>query len=268
VTVAAVRPPAVAGTFYPADPGTLGMLVDSLLDSVSLASDQSLARAYVVPHAGLRYSGPTAAFTYARLRSAAAEVSRVVVIGPAHYVALRGCAVPTAARWATPLGEIAIDIDGCAALASAGLAAADDAPHEPEHSLEVQLPFLQRALGDAVRLLPVVTGPSTVDHVVNVISAALGDRSAGTLVLCSTDLSHYLDEGSAHKQDAGTMAAVERLDPDGVGNRDACGVYALRGLLGWAAAADLTPTRLDYSTSADTGGDAGRVVGYSAYAFS
>jgi AmmeMemoRadiSam system protein B len=165
---------------------------------------------------------------------------------------------------------VAIDVDGCAALASAGLAAADDAPHAPEHSLEVQLPFVRRALGEAVRVLPIVAGPSTVDHVVNVIAAALkaGDDEGDAVLLCSTDLSHYLDDPSARAQDADTMAAVERLDPEGIGTRDACGVYALRGLLGWASREKLTPTRLTYATSADTGGDRGRVVGYCSYALS
>jgi AmmeMemoRadiSam system protein B len=264
---ASTRRPAVAGTFYPDDPGVLAKLVDGLLDSVSLASEESLARAYVVPHAGLRYSGPTAAVSYARLR-AAGSVSRAVLVGPAHYVAVRGCAVPTVGRWATPLGEVEIDIDGCTALADAGLATADDAPHEPEHSLEVQVPFLQRTLGESVRLLPIVVGPSTVDHVATVIAAALPDGPAGTVLLCSTDLSHYLDDASAREQDRRTLAAVERLDAGAIGTQDACGVYALRGLLGWASREELGARLLDYSTSADTGSDPGRVVGYSAVALS
>jgi AmmeMemoRadiSam system protein B len=262
-----VRPPAVAGTFYPGDAAALTTLVDGLLEKVPLASDESLARAYVVPHAGLRYSGPTAAHSYARLRSAAGAVRRVVLIGPAHYVALQGCAVPTAARWAMPLGEIAIDTDGCAALASAGLAAADDAPHAPEHSLEVQLPFVARTLGEAITVLPIVAGPSTVESVADVIAAAVSGDDTGTVVLCSTDLSHYLDDPTARAQDSATLDSVERLTPDAIGARDACGVYALRGLLGWAARENLAARRLDYSTSADTGGDPGRVVGYSAFAF-
>jgi AmmeMemoRadiSam system protein B len=116
-----------------------------------------------------------------------------------------------------------------------------------------------------VLVLPIVAGPSTVESVAEVIAAAVSADDGETAVLCSTDLSHYLDDASARAQDADTMAAVERLDPGGIGTRDACGVYALRGLLGWAAGT-LTPTRLDYSTSADTGGDRARVVGYCAYA--
>lgn len=262
--MSAVRRPAVAGQFYPADPAQLTALVDGQMDSVSLAPDESLARAYVVPHAGLRYSGPTAAHTYARLRSLGGEVHRLVLIGPAHYVALQGCAVPTATRWATPLGEVAIDVEGCASLAAAGLAVADDAPHAPEHSLEVQLPFVRRALGDAITVLPIIAGPAAAGSVADVIAGA---AAPDAVVLCSTDLSHYLSDDAARAQDSATLESVELLAPDAIGARDACGVYALRGLLGWAAREKLTARRLDYSTSADTGGDPGRVVGYSAFAF-
>jgi len=262
----AVRAPAVAGRFYPADPDALAGLVDAMLDAVAADPDEPLASAYVVPHAGYRYSGPTAAHVYGRLRAHSKEVSRVVLIGPAHYVPVRGCAVPSTSQWLTPLGAVSIDVDGCAALARAGHATSDDAPHEPEHSLEVQLPFLQRALRGDVHVLPIVAGRATVDDVAHTLAAAIGDPPTGTVVLCSTDLSHYLDDASARALDERTVRAVLGLAPEEIGARNACGVYALRGLVGWAECQRLKASLLDQSTSADTAGDPSRVVGYAALA--
>jgi AmmeMemoRadiSam system protein B len=268
------RPPAVAGQFYPAQPNVLADLVDRLVDAVELPDDElpdglpddgAPAPAYVVPHAGYRYSGPTAGFVYARLRRYAGAVQRVVLLGPAHRVPLRGCAVPVARRWRTPLGEVTIDA-AAGELAAAGLAVADDRPHAPEHSLEVQLPFLQRVLAAGVPVLPVAVGSSTVDDVRVTIEAAAG--VAGTVVLCSTDLSHYLSQQAAREQDDRTVQAVLELAPERIGVRDACGVFALRGLLGWARQHRLTPRLLQVATSADTAGDPQRVVGYSALSFS
>ncbi len=258
------RPPAVAGQFYPGQPDVLAELVDRLVDAVDVPADEPLAPAYVVPHAGYRYSGPTAAFVYARLRRHAADVKRVVLVGPAHRVPLRGCAVPTADRWRTPLGDVAID-SAARELAAGGHAAADDAPHAPEHSLEVQLPFLQRVVGGAVPVLPMVVGASTVDDLMVTIAAA-ADRP-GTVVLCSTDLSHYLPDAAARQQDERTVGAVLELAAERIGVRDACGVFALRGLVGWARHDGLRPRLLHLCTSADTAGDPQRVVGYTALAF-
>jgi AmmeMemoRadiSam system protein B len=258
-----VRPPAVAGRFYPASAEALTAMVDSMLAAVAVPADEPLSRAYVVPHAGYRYSGPTAAHVYQRLRTHPDEVHRIVLIGPAHFKRLAGCAVPAAGAWLTPLGPVEIDAEACAALVRAGHAVMDDEPHAPEHSLEVQLPFLQRALADRVRILPIVAGPSTVDTVAAAIAAAVGGGET-TVVICSTDLSHYQDDVSARRQDERTMAAVVGLDPDQIGVRDACGVYALRGLVGWARRTGLTPSVLHRCTSADTAGDASRVVGYAA----
>ncbi len=259
------REPAVAGHFYPGDPAVLVSMVQRLLAAVPVPDDEPLAAAYVVPHAGYRYSGPTAAYVYARLRRHAGQVRRVVLVGPAHRVPLNGCAVPTTARWRTPLGEVPID-PAVSGLAGAGQAVADDAPHTPEHSLEVQLPFLQTALGGAVPVLPVAVGRSTVDEVAALIAAAVGAEPAGTVVLCSTDLSHYLPDAQAREQDRRTAAAVLALDPSLVGGGDACGAFALRGLLGWAGGAGLRPSLLHLAPAADTGGDPARVVGYPAFA--
>lgn len=261
-----VRPPAVAGRFYPAEPRILTAAVDELLDAVEVPADDVLARAYVVPHAGYRYSGPTAAHVYARLRAHAAEVSRVVIVGPAHRVPVKGCAVSGALRWRTPLGEVAVD-RCAAAMATDGHVVIDDVPHAPEHSIEVQLPFLQRALGDAP-VLPIAVGMSTVDDVAATIATAVELSPAGTVVVCSTDLSHYLPDAQARGRDRRTIQAVVDLAPERIGVRDACGVFALRGLVGWARQGGLAPGLLDHSTSADTGGDPVRVVGYPAISFS
>jgi AmmeMemoRadiSam system protein B len=264
-----VRAPAVAGLFYPADPAVLARTVDRLLDSVAVPASEPPAAAYVVPHAGYRYSGATAAQVYARLRGAA--VARFVIAGPAHRVPVRGCAVPAATAWATPLGAVPVDVDGVAALAAAGLVGVDDAPFVTEHSLEVQLPFLQRACAAAFSVLPVAVGLSTVDFAAAALAAAvLGAAAAGgpgTVLLCSTDLSHYQDEATAQAQDAGTVRAVLELAPERIGAWDACGVFALRGLLGYARTAGLRATLLDRTTSADTTGDTSRVVGYASLAF-
>jgi MEMO1 family protein len=259
-----VRPPAVAGRFYPADPLALGGLVDTLIDGVVVPSDDRLAAAYVVPHAGYRYSGPTAARVYARLRRHADRINRVILIGPAHHVPLRGWAAPTAAGWVTALGEVPIDVDAVRELSGSGHVRLDDAPHAPEHSLEVQLPFLQRSLPPGTPVVPIVVGVSPVDDAVDTLSVAV---APGTVVLCSTDLSHYLHQTAAEKQDARTTQAVLDLAAERIGVRDACGVFALRGILGWARHTGLRPSLLHRCTSADTAGDPARVVGYAAFAF-
>jgi hypothetical protein len=202
---------------------------------------------------------------YARLRVHASQVSRVVVAGPAHHVPVEGCVVSGAVRWRTPLGEVPVDRHA-EALAAAGYVITDDIPHAPEHSIEVQLPFLQRALGE-VPVLPMVVGPSGADDVAATIAAAVEPDPAGTVVLCSTDLSHYLPDEQARQQDSRTLRAVADLAPERIGVRDACGVFALRGLVSWARRTGLGPRLLDYSTSASATGDPTRVVGYAALAF-
>jgi AmmeMemoRadiSam system protein B len=258
-----IRPAAVAGMFYPAAPEVLAGTVDRLLDSVAVPDGEPAALAYVVPHAGYRYSGATAAQAYARLRGS--HVTRFVIAGPAHRVPVRGCAVPAATGWATPLGTVPIDVDCVAALAGTGLVTVDDAPFSAEHSLEVQLPFLQRVAIGPFTVLPMAVGLSTVDQAAPVLEAAGGP---GTVLLCSTDLSHYQDEATAQVQDAGTVQAVLDLAPERIGARDACGAFALRALLGYVRVAGLAPRLLERSTSARFSGDTSRVVGYAALAFS
>jgi MEMO1 family protein len=256
-SVIGTRRPAVAGRFYPRDPTTLAATVDRLLDAVRVPDREPLAPAYVVPHAGYAFSGPTAARVYARLRHHAGRIERVVLIGPAHFVPFAGCAAPASAAWATPLGELPVD-----GAVPPGVTV-DDGPHAPEHSLEVQLPFLQRALGRPVPILPIAVGRASAGEVAAVLTAT----GANAVVLCSTDLSHYLDRAAAMDRDARTVAAIEALAADQIGIGDACGVFALRGLLTWARAGNLRPALLGLATSADTAGSPDRVVGYGAFSF-
>jgi AmmeMemoRadiSam system protein B len=264
MTNARVRPPAVAGRFYPADSGELATLVDQLIEAAGAeAAAEPRAPAYVVPHAALRYSGPTAAHVYARLRGP----GPVVILGPAHYVPVRNCVVPAVAAWRTPLGDVDIDVDLVRALVRDGHVNVSDEPFVPEHSLEVQLPFLQRCRPDGLRVLPVVVGHSTVEDMVVTLSAVAEAAGPDATVVCSTDLSHYEPEPAADAQDARTTQAVLDLAPERIGPRDACGVFALRGLVGWARHRGLRGRLLDRCTSAKTGGDVRRVVGYAAFAF-
>jgi AmmeMemoRadiSam system protein B len=255
----------VAGSFYPADPAALRASVEELLAVVppEPAAAAGNALAYIVPHAGYRWSGPTAAHVYRRLAGAGAErtAGRVIVIGPAHRVPLRGAAVPTSASWSTPLGDVILDTVGIRELVERGLAVADDAPHAPEHALEVQLPFLQ-VLGFST-VLPVCVGVAGTDDVAALLSAV---AAPGSTVLCSTDLSHYLTQERAEAADARTVDAIRRLEPGDIGERDACGRYALRGLLAWARGVAPTVRVLHQATSGDEGGPRDRVVGYLAAA--
>jgi AmmeMemoRadiSam system protein B len=258
-----VRPPAVAGMFYPDDPVELARVVDKLL--LLDVPEEPLAPAYVVPHAGYRYSGATAAHVFARLRAHAGDIRRVVIVGPSHHVPVDGCAITAAASWRTPLGELAVD-PGTGILANDGHGVIDEVPHRKEHAIEVQLPFLQRAVGQ-VAILPIAVGSATADDLVVTIAAAIAVDEPGTVLLCSTDLSHYQTDEAARRQDDRTIQAIEALGPERIGVRDACGVFALRGTIGWARHSRLAPRVLHHATSAEATGDYSRVVGYPAVAF-
>lgn len=259
----AVRPPAVAGRFYPADVESLAAAVDGLVDTVEVPAGEPAAAAYVVPHAGYVFSGPVAASVYARLRGRA--VRRVVLLGPSHYVPLGTIAAPTAAVFATPLGEVAVD-PGVRSLPGVEV---DEAPHAAEHSLEVQLPFLQRALPTGWELLPLIVGRVEPGAVADVLTAVAGDSKTVTLdtvVLVSTDLSHYLPYDGATWRDRRTASSILDRDPAAIRRDDACGCYALRGLVEYARRTDRPIRLLDLRNSGDTSPDRSRVVGYGAFA--
>jgi hypothetical protein len=258
--VTLVRAPAVAGRFYPADPDELAAMVDALLDAARPASVDGDLVGLVVPHAGYAYSGPVAATAYALARDSPRR--SVAILGPSHFVPLRSAAVPAHAGWATPLGEVTVDPGLRLAAAGAGAVIAD-APHEVEHALEVQLPFLQRVLGPGVAVLPVAVGDVEAGRVAEVIEAL---RAAGAFVVTSTDLSHYEDDATANALDERTAEAVCARDAGAIGREAACGVFALRGTAEHARRAGLSVRLLDRRTSAEATGDPSSVVGYASFA--
>ena len=252
------RRAAAAGTFYPSGPDELASQVDALLDGAHPPGDVGRPLALVVPHAGYVFSGPVAATAYALLRGR--QIPRVALLGPAHFVPLHGSAVPGADTWRTPLGPFRIDPDLREIAVEAG-AVVDDRPHELEHSLEVQLPFLARALVRAPAILPIAVGVAEPAAVADQIAALL----PRALVIVSTDLSHYHDQATAEGLDRRTSEAVLARDADAIGREDACGSFALRGLVELARREELVVRLLDLRTSADTAGDPWRVVGYGAF---
>jgi AmmeMemoRadiSam system protein B len=259
-----VRPAAVAGTFYPAERATLERLVATCLaDAVDVDEQAPPPKALVVPHAGLIYSGPVAASAYRRVAVAAHRIERVVLAGPSHRVAFRGIAASSADAFDTPLGRVRVDRDAVAqALAVPGVFEADEA-HAAEHCLEVQLPFLQTLL-PASAIVPFVVGDASADEVAALLAALWGGPE--TLVVISTDLSHYHRYQDARDLDQRTAAAIVAMRPDLIGGRDACGSRPLRGLLVEAAHHRLHVEALDLRNSGDTAGDRDRVVGYGAFA--
>ena len=259
-----VRPPAVAGRFYPADPAQLRDLVDRLLGSVRCEPRPVPPVALVAPHAGYRYSGPVAATAYAQLAPARSDAGApVVLLGPAHVWPLEGMAVPAVDAFATPLGTVGIDDDARTAATALPGVTVDDRPHEGEHSLETQLPFLQRVLGPGVAVVPVLVGRTQPESVAALLAALLAVD--GALAVVSTDLSHYLDERSAQKRDRRTADAIVARDAGALRPGDACGYHPLRGLLHYAAKSGLTIEPLRLATSADSGAGRDRVVGYGAF---
>lgn len=265
--MAAIRRPAVAGTFYPSDPDQLRDMVEEFLRAVrtdAIPQGGPVPKAIIAPHAGLIYSGPIAASAYARLAPAAGAITRVVLMGPSHRVAFHGLAVTSAEAYATPLGTIPIDraaVNRLAALPEVGLL---DAAHGLEHSLEVHLPFLQVVLG-AFSLVPIVAGQAAPEAVARVLDAVWGGSE--TLVVISSDLSHYLEYKAAQALDARTCRAIETLDPAAIGNDQACGRVPVSGLLTVAKARRLAVETLDVRNSGDTAGPRSGVVGYGAWVF-
>jgi AmmeMemoRadiSam system protein B len=257
-----VRPPAVAGTFYPGGAAALKRTTDRLLAGAR-HSTVSMARAIIAPHAGYVYSGPIAAEGFAAVRLLGGTVRRAVVIGPAHYVSFRGIAAPSSAAFATPLGEVPVDREALQLLAGLSQVVIDDAPHAPEHALEVELPFLQTVFG-ALPIVPLVVGRTGGEEVAEVLARQWDE---GTLLVVSSDLSHYHDYATANRIDAETAAAIEALDECSIGAGGACGYLPIRGLLIEARRRGLAVHRLDLRNSGDTAGDRRSVVGYGAWVF-
>jgi hypothetical protein len=262
-TTVATRRPAVAGMFYPAGKAELRAEVEAYLAEARPAGPQAAAKIVVVPHAGYVYSAPVAAQAYARLAAQRGRVRRVVLAGPTHRVGIRGIAVPGVDAFDTPLGRMRLDRAAIASLAGLPQVLTHDAAHAAEHALEVQLPFLQAVLGD-VAIVPLAVGHVAPQQVAEVFERLWGGDE--TLIVVSTDLSHYLPYEQARAADARTVQAILALDPT-LDHAQACGATPLAGALIAARAHALRPRLLDLRNSGDTAGDRARVVGYCAIAF-
>lgn len=259
-----VRQPAVAGLFYPGDPGELAATVRAHLEVGSeLAGAASDPKAIIAPHAGYEYSGPIAGTAFAPVADAADRVRRVVVLGPAHREPMRGLALPGASAFATPLGEVELDSELVDRVAALPQVSVNLSAHALEHSLEVELPFLQMILNEFT-LLPLVVGDARPEEVAGVLDAVWGGDE--TLIVISSDLSHYLPYVDAVTADRSTAQRVLALEPT-LGPYDACGAGCVNGLLAVARRRGMHCELLDLRNSGDTAGDHSRVVGYAAFAF-
>ena len=264
MNIQSIRPAAVAGMFYPGEPRTLAGDVEAMLGAVSPEPTfRAPPKALIAPHAGYIYSGPIAASAYALLAPHAATIRRVVLLGPCHRVAVRGIAASTAQAFATPLGVIPLDQEAVAAVLRLPQVVRHDAAHAEEHSLEVHLPFLQRVLAD-FSLVPLAVGYATPDEVAEVLDLLWGGPE--TLIVVSSDLSHYHAYADARRRDSRTAEDIGhlRLLAD---HEQACGATPINGLIEVARARGLRPQLLDLRNSGDTAGDKSRVVGYASFAF-
>jgi AmmeMemoRadiSam system protein B len=249
--------------FYPADPQELRDMVQRFLAAAKAQGE--LPKAIIAPHAGFIYSGPIAANAYARLHQGRENIERVVLLGPSHRVPFEGLATTDADYYQTPLGRIPIDLVFQQQIADLPQVKLLQAAHSREHSLEVQLPFLQLVLGD-FKLVPLVVGDASGEEVAEVLQRLWGGSE--TLIVISSDLSHYHDYLTAQKMDRATSQAIVGLHPEHIGVEDACGRIPVRGLLNLARQLGLRGELIDLRNSGDTAGPRDQVVGYGAYAFS
>jgi AmmeMemoRadiSam system protein B len=266
VAMSASRPPAVAGLFYPADPRQLAHDVQQLLAQARANAPRPfdlIPKALIAPHAGYIYSGAIAATAYAALSPIAARIRRVVLLGPTHRVAVRGLALPDAEAFDTPLGRVMLDTAAARSIAHLPQISVSADAHALEHSLEVQLPFLQSVLTDFT-LLPLAVGMATPKEVAEVLEALWGGEE--TLIVVSSDLSHYLPYAAAQRVDNTTAQSILRLQQP-IEHDQACGGTPVSGLILAARQHHLTPHLLDLRNSGDTAGSHDRVVGYAAFAF-
>jgi len=260
--MAHIRQAAVAGAFYPADKEQLKLMIKHYLNEA--LQDQKVPKAIIAPHAGYIYSGPIAATAYVRLKQLSQSINRVILIGPSHRVGFRGLALSTASQFVTPLGNITVDTDAVKQLAELAFVDYIDQAHELEHSLEVHLPFLQSVL-QAFSLIPVVAGDATAEQVCQVLELFWGQ--ANTLIVISSDLSHFHDYETAKTLDKKTSERFEHLQYEKIDGHSACGCVPVSGLLALARKNKLQLKTIDLRNSGDTAGsgDKSRVVGYGAY---
>jgi MEMO1 family protein len=260
-----VRPAAVAGLFYPGAPSALAADVRAHLAGAATFGGalRAVPKAIIVPHAGYIYSGAIAGHGYERLAAARKTIHRVVLFGPAHRTWVSGLAVPSARAFATPFGEVALDADAIARARTLPQVLTNDVAHAQEHSLEVQLPFLQRMLED-FRIVPFAVGDAKAAEVAEVMELLWG--GAETLIVVSSDLSHYHPYADARSIDRATVDRILALSPD-LDHEQACGAAPINGLIVAARNHRLCPELLDLRNSGDTAGDKSRVVGYASFAF-
>jgi len=261
-----IRPPAVAGAFYPSPSQVLARDLRAMLDAARdgpHAQRGAAPKLMIVPHAGYVYSGEVAARAYARLVALAGRVTRVVLLGPAHRVAVRGLVLPGVDAFRTPLGVVPLDAAGVAIAGALPQVSVNEAAHAAEHSLEVQLPFLQATLG-GFTLVPLLVGQASASDVAGVIESLWGGDE--TLILVSSDLSHYHGYDECRAIDRETAAAILALEPR-IDHEQACGATPINGALLCAARHELAPRLLDLRNSGDTAGPRDRVVGYCSIAF-
>lgn len=260
---ASIRPAAVAGFFYPDDPRVLQTQLAEMISAAVPLEVVTEPKALIVPHAGYVYSGPVAAAAYRSLLALRERIRRVVLIGPAHRMAVQGLALPAAQAFATPLGVVPVDRDAWHALSQRADVQLDDRPHEFEHCLEVQLPFLQSVL-DSFTIVPLLAGQASAAQVASVVEELWGGPE--TLIVISSDLSHYHTYEQARTGDRSAVDHILRLRPL-LDHEQACGATPINGLLQVAARHGLEPHLLDLRNSGDTAGDRSRVVGYASIAF-
>lgn len=258
-----IREPAVAGMFYPGNAEELHKMVQQMLQQAGEV-DALPPKAIIVPHAGYIYSGPVAASAYARLRRVRDAIERVVLLGPSHRVGFPGLATSSADTFRTPLGDVPVDTDAVARLAVLPQVRTLDQAHQLEHSLEVHLPFLQESL-EQFKLVPLVVGDATANEVAEVLEQVWGGDE--TLIVISSDLSHYHDYNTAVRMDRKTSDAIEQLKPEELEYEDACGRIPITGLLRLARRKHLRVETIDLRNSGDTAGPQDQVVGYGAYLF-
>lgn len=254
------RQPAVAGSFYPANPQQLHSMLTQYLNDAE--TDEKVPKAIIAPHAGYIYSGPIAATAYARLKKARDRITRVVLIGPSHRVAFRGLAVSRAETFTTPLGRILVDQKAVETIVQLPFVEYIEQAHTYEHSLEVHLPFLQEMLGD-FKIVPIVAGDASPEQVSQVLDALWGGDE--TLIVISSDLSHYHAYATAQQLDKATSLAIENLQYEELAPESACGKVPVSGLLKLAREKSLSVKTIDLRNSGDTAGDRDSVVGYGAY---
>jgi MEMO1 family protein len=264
--MSSIRPTTVAGTFYPSEPKELNAMIKHFFEEANaqIPSGAQAPKAIIAPHAGYNYSGANAALAYARLRPVAKTIKRVVLLGPSHRISLKGMALSSANFFATPLGEVPVDYNGAQQITDLPQVQVFDKCHAEEYSLEVQLPFLQVVL-DQFKALPIVVGDCNQGQIAEILDILWGGPE--TLIVISSDLSHFMDYDSARNLDNVTAHAIETLSPESINDNQACGRNPLKGFLALAKQRSLQVETLGLCNSGDTTGSKAKVVGYGSWAF-